>query len=282
MSASYADDIFLVSATNRDLEAMIRDTTKEPEAVELGLGANKTHWSSYPAKTWTDFARRHRPYTVGKSFGVCGYGTGLEPITVGIDQTQTESRDNIHAKVGTFLQLNVCKWMKKDTFDYYVSVGKRPVVKCVMDVDRDNEKCDRQLECAHHLRNTGCQERRWISGGEDSIELDTLLSRVVISHCQTWLRDSFTDGEDTLRASDEPLACRSGQSKSCSVLVMGAAAPHRQGDRSPPREIQNLTVGSVVPLAQRRVHEESLGEHTVVERRPRPSLLAVSGTVGLV
>ena len=56
---------------------------------------------------------------------------------------------------------------------------------------------------------------------------------------------------------NEPLACRSGQSKSCSVLAMGAAAPHRQVDRSPPQEVQNLRVGP-------------LGEHRVLERRPRP------------
>ena len=82
---------------------------------------------------------------------------------------------------------------------------------------------------------------------------------------------------------NEPPACRSDQSKSCSVLAMGAAAPHRQVDRSPPEEIQNLPVGgSVVPLAQRRVHEEPLGEHGVVERRPRPPVLAASGTLGFV
>ena len=41
---------FLISATKRDQEAMIRDITTELEAVGLGLGANKTHWSSYHAK----------------------------------------------------------------------------------------------------------------------------------------------------------------------------------------------------------------------------------------
>ena len=50
VSASYADDIFLISARMRDLEATIRDITTELEAVGLGIGANKTHWSSYPAK----------------------------------------------------------------------------------------------------------------------------------------------------------------------------------------------------------------------------------------
>ena len=48
MSASFADDIFLLSEKKRDLEAMIRDITTELEAVGLGLGANKSHWSSYP------------------------------------------------------------------------------------------------------------------------------------------------------------------------------------------------------------------------------------------
>ena len=40
-----------------------------------------------PCETWTDFARRHRALTMGTSVGVCGYGTGLERIIVGIDQT---------------------------------------------------------------------------------------------------------------------------------------------------------------------------------------------------
>ena len=44
-------------------------------------------------------------------------------VIVGIDQTQTESRDSIHAKVGTHLQVEVCEWRKRD----YVRVGKCPV-----------------------------------------------------------------------------------------------------------------------------------------------------------
>ena len=64
---------------------------------------------------------------------------------------------------------------------------------------------------------------------------------------------------------------------------MGRTRGALPNESSPPEEIQNLPVGgSVVPLAQRRVHEELLGEHRVVERRPRPFVLAASGTVGLV
>ena len=44
MSASFADDIILISATKRDLEVTIRDITIELEAVGLGLGVNKKHW----------------------------------------------------------------------------------------------------------------------------------------------------------------------------------------------------------------------------------------------
>ena len=51
VSACYADDIFLISVKKRDLEAMIKDITTELEVVGLGLGANKTRWSSYPAKS---------------------------------------------------------------------------------------------------------------------------------------------------------------------------------------------------------------------------------------
>ena len=94
---------------------------------------------------------------------------------MGIDQTQTDSRDSIHAKVGTNLQVKVCEWRKKDTLDDYVSGGE-----CVMDADRDNEKCDRQLECAHHLCNSGCQER--CRGGDGSMVSWTLLSRVTVKH----------------------------------------------------------------------------------------------------
>ena len=110
-----------------------------------------------------------------------------------------------------------------------------------------------------------------------AIAADTLLSRVVISHCQTRLRDSFTDGEDVAR-----IPTNHWLAEVVTVLATGAAAPHRQVDRSPLKEIQNLPVGgSVVPLAQRR-HEDPQGEHRVVERRPRPFVLAASGTVGLV
>ena len=84
---------------------------------------------------------------------------------MGIDQTQTESWDSIHAKAGTHLQVKVCEWRKNDTLDDYVSVGKHAVGKCV--TDADNEKCDRQLECAHLLRSTGCQDQR--RGGDGSM-----------------------------------------------------------------------------------------------------------------
>ena len=77
---------------------MVRDFARELEAVGLGLGANKTHWSSYRAK----------------------------------HPTQTELRGSVHAKVGIRIQVEVCEWEKKDTSDDSFSVGERLVgeVRC--------------------------------------------------------------------------------------------------------------------------------------------------------
>ena len=94
--------------------------------------------------------------------------------------------------MGTCLQVKVCEWRQKDTSDVCVSVGKRLVEKCVLDADKDNEKRDRQLEHPQHLCDTGCQKRRRGCDGtmveKTPTEFDTLHSKVVISHCQTWLR----------------------------------------------------------------------------------------------
>ena len=147
-----------------------RDTTKELEAAGLGLGANKTHWSSYPAKPGQTLHVDTEHTQWEQVLVFCGYDTGPERIIVGIDQTQTASRDSIHAKVGTRFQAKVCEWRKKDTFDENVSVGKRPVGKCVMDADKVDEWCGRQLECAppaQHWVSREVQRRRWINGGED-------------------------------------------------------------------------------------------------------------------
>ena len=125
-------------------------------------------------------------------------------------------------------------------------------MKCVMDADKGIEKCDRQLERAPLVRHWVSREvhrRRWISAGEDSIVLDTLHSRVVISHCQTWPRDAFTVGEERWRASR-----RTTGLVKLSEQVLFSAADGRSSatpTSGPPEEIQNLLVGgSVVPMAR--------------------------------
>ena len=120
------------------------------------------------------------------------------------------------------------------------------------------------------------QRRRWINGGEDSIELDTLLSRVVISHFQTWLRDSFTDGEDTWRASPRTIGLPKWSEQELFSAGDGrSSATPTSGQESTRRDTKSS--GGRISW----VHEEPLGEHRVVERRPRPFVLGASGTVGL-
>ena len=91
---------FSSAQEERDLEAMIRDITTELEAVGLGIGANKTHWSSYPAKPGQTLACWHRADTVGASADFCGNGAGLEWIIVGSSQEQIESRGSGNEKNG--------------------------------------------------------------------------------------------------------------------------------------------------------------------------------------
>ena len=46
----YADDIILLARTPKDLEKMIADIVAEFRSIGLGIGADKTHWTSYPQR----------------------------------------------------------------------------------------------------------------------------------------------------------------------------------------------------------------------------------------
>ena len=118
--------------------------------------------------------------------------------------------------------------------------------KCSVDVDESDEKRDRQLERAYGQYDTGDQER--CRGGDGSMveKIPSGWTRgveetkpVAVKHVgETHPPMGRSCGE----APDEPLAGRSGESKSSTVLAWGAAASHRQVDRCPPEEVQNLPV----------------------------------------
>ena len=121
---------------------MIRDIPTERVAVGLGLGANKTHWSSDPTKLGETLHVGTESTEWEQVLVFVGMAlTGFEWIIVGIDQTQTESRGSVHAKVDTHVQVKVCEWTQKDTSGDFFSVGERLVVECVVDADKGNEKC---------------------------------------------------------------------------------------------------------------------------------------------
>ena len=173
VSASYADDIFLISARKRDLEAMIRDITTELETVGLGIGANKTHWSSYPAKPGQTLHVGTEQIQWEQVLTFVGMALDLSGSSWAAVRYRIESRrkwspifrsKSVSGKRKLDLMINFC-------------VGKRIVGRRFVDTDESNENCDRQLECTYSEHDTGgsrgVQKRRWISGGEDSIELDT-------------------------------------------------------------------------------------------------------------
>lgn len=45
----YADDIILMACSKKHLEEMIKDVVAEFKAIGLGIGEEKTHWTSTPA-----------------------------------------------------------------------------------------------------------------------------------------------------------------------------------------------------------------------------------------
>ena len=49
-AVSYADDIILVAHTGEQLERMAADVVQQLRDIGLGIGAEKTHWSSTPAQ----------------------------------------------------------------------------------------------------------------------------------------------------------------------------------------------------------------------------------------
>ena len=51
----YADDIMLVSSDKKDLERMVSEVIDAFSEVGLGVGTDKSHWTSYPAMAGTHF-----------------------------------------------------------------------------------------------------------------------------------------------------------------------------------------------------------------------------------
>ena len=96
--ARYEDDILFKSATKRDLEeSMMRDVALEIQKVGLGVGANKTHWSSYFTKHGETLRVDEEliPWNNG--------GDGVKTVTKtsGQERTRSASRSS-HEKL--------CKW----------------------------------------------------------------------------------------------------------------------------------------------------------------------------
>ena len=48
LSVSFADDLILVSASKNDLQRMVTEVIQAFAAVGLEVGADKSHWTSYP------------------------------------------------------------------------------------------------------------------------------------------------------------------------------------------------------------------------------------------
>ena len=278
VSASYADDIFLISAKKRDLEDMIKDITSELEAVGLGLGANKTHWSSYPAKPG-------------------------EVLHVGSEQIQWEQ---VLVFVGMVLDLSGSSWaaVRNRLNQGAVSMRKWSPTFRSKSV---NGKTKLNLMVTSAWASVLWGSALWTLTKAMKSAIDSWSARTVSlilgikrgaeEAMDQWWRRYHRVGHEVLKkrgqslsnmaethppmgrscgeAPDEPLAGRGGESKSSTVLALGAAAPHRQVDRSSPEEIQKFSVGrSAVQMAQRWLHEEPVGEYWMVEGRPRPLVLA--------
>ena len=113
VSARYADDIFLTSAKKRDLEAMIKDITTELEAVGLGLGANKTHWSSYTAKPGEVLHVDTEQVQWEQVLIFVGMALDLSGSSMGSSQTPIEPRSSVNEKIVTHIQVKVCEWDSK-------------------------------------------------------------------------------------------------------------------------------------------------------------------------
>ena len=202
-----------------------------------------------------------------------------ESVSISNCQKQVESGSSVNEEMITHIQIKKREWEDKVEPDGNFCVGKRPVEKRSVDADEGDEMRDRQLERAYGQYDTGDQER--CRGGDGSMveKIPSGWTRgteetrpVTVKHGgETHPPMGRSCGE----APDEPLAGRGGESKSSTVLAFGAAAPYRQVDRCSPEEIQKFSVGrSAVQVAQRRMHEEPVGEHWMVEGRPRPPVLA--------
>ena len=191
-----------------------------------------------PCNTWTDTARWHRADTVGASADFCGNGVGLEWIIVGSSQEQVESRGSGNEKMVPHLQIEKREWEDKAGFDDNFCVGKRFVGRRSVDTDESDEKCDRQLECTYSKYDTGDQERCRRGDGSVVEKIPSSWTRSI----EEKRPDPVEHGRETHpqmggsrgETSDKPLASRSGESKSSTVLALGAAAPDRQVDGCPP------------------------------------------------
>ena len=152
-------------------------------------------------------------------------------------------------KMVPHLQIEKREWEEKAGSDDNFCVGKRFVGRRSVDTDESDEKCDRQLECTYSKHDTGDQERGRRGDGS-----------VVEKIPSSWTRNFEEKRPDTVEhgrethpqmggsrgeTSDKPLASGSGESKSSTVLAMGAAAPHRQVDGCPPRNDSKSSGGKI-------------------------------------
>ena len=102
---------------------MIRDIARELEAVGLGLGATKTHWSSYQQ----NLERLH------VDTGRIEWEQVLVFVGIALDLSGSSWASIRHrlnqGAVSMHILVKVCEWEKKDTSDDSFSVGERLVEK---------------------------------------------------------------------------------------------------------------------------------------------------------
>ena len=110
----YADDVVLIAVSVSAAEKMVSEVIEKLKEVGLTVGAQKTHWTSFPEDDgqkhharWIGSSQQMSGCGVGGSFGVCGIDgvSGRECKTC--DRTQNSSSQQMSGEIETCVEFSM-------------------------------------------------------------------------------------------------------------------------------------------------------------------------------
>ena len=100
----YADDVVLVTVSMSAAETMVSEVIEKLKEVGLSVGAQKTHWTSYPKMMDKNIMVGWTGGVVGGSTGVCGIDGVFGRECKTCDRTQNSSSQQMPSNMETCVE----------------------------------------------------------------------------------------------------------------------------------------------------------------------------------